>query len=108
LNWYDNETVITASTDGLIRFWKIHSAEDPMQTLEVKADVRDMEFLTLEATGQEMLTVASGDRVYFFDLGDMKLLHDYPMPIHFKDVRTFMQLLFSSDLCRCLYFVRPD
>lgn len=104
LNWYDNETVITASADGVIRFWKIHSVDAPMQTLAVKADVRDMELLTLAATGQEMLTVAAGDRVYFFDLGDMKLLHEYPMPIHFKDVRIFLHVPCSSDVSLRVFY----
>ena len=87
LNWYDCETVITASTDGLIRFWNISKTNAPTHTLKVNADVRDMEYVKLATTGQEMLTVAAGSTVYFFDLGIMTLVHEYPMPIHFRDVR---------------------
>jgi len=85
LNWYDCETVITASTDGLIRFWNISKTNAPTHTLKVNADVRDMEYVKLATTGQEMLTVAAGSTVYFFDLGIMTLVHEYPMPIHFRD-----------------------
>ena len=88
LNWYNNETVITASTDGCIRFWNIHQSDAPTQMLQVKDDVRDMELIHLKTSGTQMLTVAAGKNVYFFDLGTMILVHEYPMPIHFRNVRT--------------------
>jgi serine-threonine kinase receptor-associated protein len=85
VSWWTDEIVIAAGADGTIRFWKIGSPESPMHVLQVDAEVRDMELLTLADSGQDILTVAAGTKVSFFDLNDQKIIHSYPMPIHFRD-----------------------
>lgn len=82
-SWIDNNTVLAACSDGAIRFWSLKGKEPPtaLQTLQVDAQVRDMEI----SAGRKILTVAAGVKVSFFDLQDYSLLHSYPMPIHFKE-----------------------
>eukprot|EP00543_Licmophora_paradoxa_P006123 CAMPEP_0202443716 /NCGR_PEP_ID=MMETSP1360-20130828/2904_1 /ASSEMBLY_ACC=CAM_ASM_000848 /TAXON_ID=515479 /ORGANISM="Licmophora paradoxa, Strain CCMP2313" /LENGTH=178 /DNA_ID=CAMNT_0049059467 /DNA_START=334 /DNA_END=873 /DNA_ORIENTATION=- len=86
--WWTDETVLAACSDGTIRFWLLDGMAqpppEPITILKVDAEVRDMELSKL-ATGQEILTVAAGTKVNFFDLQDAKLLKSYPMPIHFKN-----------------------
>jgi serine-threonine kinase receptor-associated protein len=83
-NWWKDDIVLAAGNDGLIRFWNLRETEKPMAMLQVDAEVRDMEL----SADQSILTVAAGNKVSFFDLGKMTLIHSYPMPIHFRDVRT--------------------
>lgn len=83
-NWWRDSIVLAAGNDGVVRFWNLTETEKPMATLQVDAEVRDMEL----SADQSILTVAAGNKVSFFDLGTMTLIHSYPMPIHFRDVRT--------------------
>lgn len=100
LNWLSNTTLLTGCSDGVIRFWDISAVLSnpksaallkPFQTLHTDdgSEVRDMEITTTTGKGQhrEILTVAAGSKVYFFNLFDSKkpLIHSYPMPIHFRD-----------------------
>jgi serine-threonine kinase receptor-associated protein len=39
----------------------------------------------LVATGQQILTVAAGNKVCFFDTASYQLLKEYALPIHFKE-----------------------
>lgn len=82
--WWTDEIVLAAGSDGGIRFWLVDEPTEPMNLLKVDAEVRDMELLKT-SSGQEILTVAAGNKVYFFDMTDSKLLKTYPMPIHFRD-----------------------
>jgi len=89
--WLNETTVVAAASDGIIRFWDIpdfHDTNDsadvpsnPKVTLKVDAEVRDMEL----SASQNILTIAAGTKVSFFDLQTHELIHSYPMPIHFKD-----------------------
>lgn len=68
----------------MIRFWSTEGGA-PTRTVDTKsgAEIRDMELTTLTTTGQRVLSVASGNSVYFYDFDT--LLKSYSMPIHFKD-----------------------
>lgn len=90
--WIDNDIVLAAASDGKIRCWNVEK-EEIVCTLEVGADVRDMEVAHLQ--DQTVLTVAAGTTVSFFQLGTDGsgkdktlhgiLLHEHKMPIHFRD-----------------------
>jgi serine-threonine kinase receptor-associated protein len=84
--WLTNDILLAAGADGTIRFWKLTSGGqgESMHVLQVDAEVRDMEITTL-TDGRNILTVAAGHKVYFFDLEDKELLHDYHLPIHFRE-----------------------
>jgi len=84
--WLDKSTVLAAGSDGNIRFWDV---DDPdggklMRTLTVDADVRDMELKKVPDRGT-ILTVASGDKVYFFDVVKNELIKKFTLPIHFRE-----------------------
>lgn len=90
--WWTNDIILTGSSDGKIRFWQINTNGEvpvaPTHVLETDgAEVRDMELTRLPASsgGGDILTVAAGDKVYFFELQGKKLLKEYKMPIHFRD-----------------------
>ena len=100
LNWMTDTVLLTGSSDGRIRFWNISGVTPqtapslkPFFTLETDGnEIRDMELTTVTDTSQQILTVAAGDKVYFFDVSNAsastaaqpKLLHSYKMPIHFR------------------------
>lgn len=84
VSWWTDDIVIAAGADGTIRFWKLGETEEPLFVLQVDAEVRDMELSVLNS-GQQVLTVAAGSKVSFFNLDDKTLIHQYPMPIHFRD-----------------------
>lgn len=81
-NWLKDNTVLAAGKDGVIRFWDLEKPETPVATLQVDSEVRDMEI----SPDETILTVAAGNKVYFFNLETKKLVHAYPMPIHFREV----------------------
>ena len=84
MSWLDDNTVIAASSDGIIRFWKIESNTEPalLRTLTVNGEVRDMEL----NQKLSILTVAAGAAVYFFTMNTTyALIHSYPMPIKFTN-----------------------
>jgi WD40 repeat protein len=81
-NWLTDNTVLAAGKDGVIRFWDLEKPEAPVATLQVDSEVRDMEI----SPDETILTVAAGNKVYFFNLETKKLVHAYPMPIHFREV----------------------
>jgi serine-threonine kinase receptor-associated protein len=83
-SWWTDDIVLAAGADGTIRFWKMGQTETPMHILQVDAEVRDMEICKV-SSGKDVLTVAAGSKVFFFDLEDQKLIHRYPMPIHFRE-----------------------
>jgi serine-threonine kinase receptor-associated protein len=80
-NWLKDNTVLAAGKDGVIRFWDLEKPESPVATLQVDSEVRDMEI----SPDETILTVAAGNKVYFFNLETKKLVHAYPMPIHFRE-----------------------
>lgn len=102
-NWWKDNTVLAAGNDGVIRFWNLDSPEKPSAVLKVESqEVRDMEI----SADETMLTVAAGNKVYFFNLETKELIHAYPMPIHFREVCLLSDVLYCGylccSLCECL------
>lgn len=90
--WLSENVVISAGSDGIVRFWQVMEGgsipTSPIDKLETEgAEIRDMEVQSI-ASGQKILTVAAGNKVFFFDVEKKKLLHVYTMPIHFREVST--------------------
>lgn len=93
LIWWTNTVLLTGSSDGKIRFYEIPTnqsdmpAQQPIHILETDgAEIRDMELTKLTSSnGIDMLTVAAGNQVYFFNLQSKSLVHKYQMPIHFRE-----------------------
>jgi serine-threonine kinase receptor-associated protein len=89
--WWTDSTLLTGSSDGKIRFWDISEGQailpaEPFHILETDgSEVRDMELTRLPNNGGDIVTVAAGDKVYFFQLQQKQLMHVYQMPIHFRD-----------------------
>lgn len=86
LAWMTNDLLLCACMNGKIYLWNTASKE-LIRTLETSegAEIRDMEVQSLEGSQKMMLSVAAGTKVYFFDLDTYALLHEYKMPIHFRD-----------------------
>lgn len=94
LCWWTDHTVCVGCADGMIRFWDVsadgvpkQSGTAPTHVLRTKEgmEIRDMELTKIARTGREVLTVAAGSKVYFFDLRDRSLIHAYTLPIHFRE-----------------------
>ena len=102
--WLSDEVLLTGCADGNIRFWNVPAgaATSPPPTAPAHvlhtdgaSEIRDMEITTITTTSttpaaqpqppQQILTVAAGSTVYFFNLTTRTLLHQHKMPIHFRD-----------------------
>ncbi|KAG6612128.1 putative WD domain-containing protein [Phytophthora cinnamomi] len=71
----------TGEVDGTVTVWDLESYTQTRQ-FKVDADVMDME----ASRGGQVLTVAAGKQVYFFDVAhDFALLRALPMPISFAE-----------------------
>ena len=92
----DNSTVLTAASDGKVRFWDISTAAaTPVRTISIDGnkEIRDMElsYVPSKMNPNEMvpiLTVAADSFVYFYDLSRVEhecLLKKHVMPIHFRE-----------------------
>lgn len=93
--WKSDSCLITGGDDGKIRIWTVPrevgggsapSPKSPSHVLSTDdaAEIRDAEY-TVTARGEEILTVASGSKVYFFDLVSFVRLHAHPMPVDFRE-----------------------
>jgi len=88
--WRSDSMVLTGCQDGVIRCWDVNASNaaptKPSHVLKTDdgAEIRDMEIKRTD-DGKEILTVAAGSKVYFFDLADDSLLHVFKMPIHFRE-----------------------
>lgn len=84
--WLDKSTVLAAGSDGMIRFWDVDASDNgkPLRTLSVAAQVRDMELKDVPGRGIT-LTVAAGDKAYFFDVDKNMLINEFKLPIHFRE-----------------------
>ncbi|EEC46172.1 predicted protein [Phaeodactylum tricornutum CCAP 1055/1] len=89
-NWLSEDLLIVGCGDGKIRFWQPLAqggpATVPVHTMSTEgtSEIRDME-VSRTTAGQDVLTVAAGERVYFFDLQTRTCLKSYKMPIHFRE-----------------------
>lgn len=86
--WVTDSVLLCALEDGNIAVWDTNAPSAAIHTFSTQQAelIRDMELVTLtNTTGQQVLTVAAGSMVYFFDLSTKQLLHQWKMPIHFRD-----------------------
>jgi serine-threonine kinase receptor-associated protein len=86
ISWLSDTLLLTGCGDGAVRFWEINGATVPkapkhMIKTDDGAEIRDMEVNEVK----QILTLAAGVKVYFYNLQDHSLIHAYKMPIHFKD-----------------------
>lgn len=81
LNWASDHIVLTGTKDGKVRFWDVSHPSAPVGLLETDegAEIRD-----LEISGN-VLSVAAGTKVFFYDLTSKNLLKSFKMPIHFRE-----------------------
>jgi serine-threonine kinase receptor-associated protein len=86
LVWLSDTVLLSACQNGKIYSWDTESTSSPVHTFDTKegAEIRDMEVRRTDG-GKQILTVAAGTKVYFFDTSSYELLKEYTMPIHFKD-----------------------
>ncbi|GAX27352.1 serine-threonine kinase receptor-associated protein [Fistulifera solaris] len=87
--WISNNVLLAGGTDGCIRFWQIDSLSSPGKLIHVLktengVEIRDMD-ITSTTASRQILSVAAGDKVYFFNLADRSLMHSYKMPVHFRE-----------------------
>jgi serine-threonine kinase receptor-associated protein len=94
--WKSDSCLITGGDDGKIRIWTLPRGAgagpatewpaSPSHVLSTDdgAEIRDAEYVAT-ARGEEILTVAAGSKVYFFDLKSRERLRAHAMPIHFRD-----------------------
>jgi serine-threonine kinase receptor-associated protein len=84
--WLDKSSVLAAGSDGAIRFWDVDAPDGGklLRTFTVGAEVRDMELKNVPGRGT-ILTVASGDKVYCFDVDKNELTKEHKLPIHFRE-----------------------
>jgi serine-threonine kinase receptor-associated protein len=85
--WMSNSLILCACMNGKIYLWNTdHPSGGPVHTFDTKtgAECRDVEVRILD-DGRQVLTVAAGNRVCFFDATSFELLREYTMPIHFND-----------------------
>jgi serine-threonine kinase receptor-associated protein len=89
LAFLSDTLLLAACQNGKIYLWD--TAANGAATLKhtfdtgATAEIRDMEVRTINNHQQTILTVAAGDTVFFFDTATHVLLHQYKMPIHFKE-----------------------
>jgi serine-threonine kinase receptor-associated protein len=87
--WLEETSLLVGCADGKVRIWKLAGTAVPTAPLAVLTavdgvEIRDMELQTIES-GKRILTVASGDKVFFYDLATNKTMKEYKMPIHFRN-----------------------
>ncbi|TDH66519.1 hypothetical protein CCR75_007009 [Bremia lactucae] len=71
----------TGEVDGTVTIWDLDTFTQTRQ-FKVDADVMDME----ASRNGQVLTIAAGKQVYFFDVqNEFALLHAFPMPISFAE-----------------------
>lgn len=87
LAWLSDTLLLVACQNAKIYLWNTESMLAPVHTFDTKAgaEIRDMEVRALTTTGQQILTVAAGNMVYFFDTVSFHLLKEYTLSIHFKE-----------------------
>ena len=92
--WLSDAVLLTGCADGRVRFWDIPNGAAssspptaPAHVLETEGgfEIRDMEIRTTTTSEQQILTVAAGSTVYFFNVQTRALLYKHKMPIHFQE-----------------------
>lgn len=91
--WLSDTVILVGCEDGIVRFWQFPEAgpmsssipTEPIKQLETEDKIRDLEISYKVPGVGDVLTVAAGDKVYFFNFQDYSLIHVYKMPIHFRE-----------------------
>jgi serine-threonine kinase receptor-associated protein len=90
--WMSDSLLLCGCMNGKIYLWSTDDPSSPVHTFDTKtnAECRDVEVRTLDhgdsgAPARVVLTVAAGNKVFFFDATSYELLREYVMPIHFRD-----------------------
>ena len=83
--WMTDRLLLCALADGSIALWDI-DARSFLHNFKTSQgeEIRDMELKTLQ-NGQQILTVAAGSKVTFWDATTKQLIHEWDMPIHFRE-----------------------
>lgn len=86
LAWLSDTLLLVACQNGKVYLWDTEGTAAPVHAFDTRAgaEIRDME-VQLIANGQQILTAAAGNKVYFFDTASHQLLKEYTMPIHFNE-----------------------
>jgi serine-threonine kinase receptor-associated protein len=95
--WMSDTSLLCACADGNVYQWEIPATypvtttttttstltTSPSHTFSTHGadEIRDMEL----STTLQILTVAAGTKVFFFNVMTKQLLHSYGMPIHFRE-----------------------
>ena len=83
VTFLDDSTILCACADGKVYLWEQHA--NLVHTFDTGKgeEIRDLEVTMVN--GQRIMTLAAGNQVSFWDLNSRKMLHSYPMPIHFRE-----------------------
>ena len=87
LAWMGNDHLLVASAKGKVHLWKVTAEASSLEhTFDTKqtSEIRDLD-ITSTTSQQLVMTVAAGNKVYFWDLNSKSLLNEYEMPIHFRE-----------------------
>jgi serine-threonine kinase receptor-associated protein len=87
LAWLSDTLLLCACVNGKIYMWDTQEPSKTVHTFDTQqtSEIRDMEVRSTVPDGKQILSVAAGNKVYFFDTASYQLLKEYPMPIHFKE-----------------------
>jgi len=84
--WMGLTQILVACANGKIYLWDITSSGGSLaHTFDTKqtSEIRDLDVTSV--AGQLVVTVAAGNKVYFWAVTTRELLKEYTMPIHFRE-----------------------
>lgn len=91
--WMSDSVLLCGMENGNVSVFEIPevamAAAPPLKpthtlTTAEGEEVRDMELCKI-TSGQTILTVAAGTKVFFFDMATHEMLHAHKVPVHFRD-----------------------
>lgn len=82
--WLNDTTLLVGAADGKVRIYQPFTKE-LVNTLNAKAEVRDLEISTTALENKTILTVAAGKTVYFWDATTWQLLKQYTVEVSFGE-----------------------
>lgn len=87
VTWVSDSLILCGCADGKVHLWDTSSPDSPVHTFDTKEfeEIRDLELRTISPSGSQIMTVAAGTKVYFYDVESTMLLKEYKMPIHFRE-----------------------
>jgi len=88
VEWMSLQLILVACGNGKIFLWEIDNSEGSLiHTFDTKqtSEIRDLDVRVISPSGQLIMTVAAGNKVFFWDLNTKEFLKEYEMPIHFRE-----------------------